>query len=62
VPPFWSWLNILSLDAPLIAVLWQALLARTFHIPLRPSGRLALGLTVWAIYLADRVLDARTPA
>ncbi|MEO8597365.1 MAG: hypothetical protein ABI759_28865 [Candidatus Solibacter sp.] len=35
-------------------------MARTFQIPLRPAGRLALGLTVWAIYLADRILDTRT--
>jgi hypothetical protein len=55
----WIWPNLLSLDAPVIALLWQALLARTFAIPLRPAGRLVLGLTVWAIYLADRLLDTR---
>jgi hypothetical protein len=57
--PLWLWPNLLSLDAPLVAVLWQGFLAHRFSVPLRPSGRLALGLTVWAIYLLDRLLDAR---
>jgi hypothetical protein len=52
---------MLSLDAPLIAVLWQAFLAYRFSIPLRPAAEIALGLTVWAIYLLDRLLDARKP-
>ncbi|MDE3168481.1 MAG: hypothetical protein KGN36_21945 [Acidobacteriota bacterium] len=62
MPPPWLWPNLLSLDAPLIAVLWQDLLARRFAVPLSPSGRIALFLTVWAIYIADRLLDARRPA
>jgi hypothetical protein len=60
--PIWLWPNLLSLDAPLIAVLWQGFLAYRFSLPLRPAGRLALGLTVWAIYLLDRLLDARKAA
>jgi hypothetical protein len=55
----WIWPNLLSLDAPVIALAWQALLARSFAIPLRPAGRIVLGLTVWVIYLADRLLDTR---
>ena len=47
---------------PLVAVLWQGFLAYRFSLPLRPAGRLVLGLTVWAIYLLDRLLDARKPA
>jgi hypothetical protein len=57
--PLWLWPNLLSLDAPLVAVLWQGFLAYRFSLPLRPAGRLVLGLTVWAIYLLDRLLDAR---
>jgi hypothetical protein len=53
---------VLSLDAPLVAVLWQGFLAYRFSLPLRPPARLVLGLTVWAIYLLDRLLDARKPA
>ncbi len=60
--PLWLWPNLLSLDAPLVAVLWQGFLAYRFSLPLRPAGRLVLGLTVWAIYLFDRLLDARKPA
>jgi hypothetical protein len=60
--PLWLWPNLLSLDAPLVAVLWQGFLAYRFSLPLRPAGRLVLGLTVWAIYLLDRLLDARKPA
>ncbi len=61
-PPLWLWPNLLSLDAPVIAVLGQGFLAYRFSLPLRPASRGALGLTVWAIYLADRLLDARKPA
>lgn len=56
------WFNILSLDAPLIALVWQDFLARCYPTLLLPQGRAVLGLTVWAIYLADRILDVRHPA
>ena len=59
--PLWLWPNLLSLDAPLVAVLWQSFLALRFSLPLSLAGRLVLGLTVWAIYLLDRLLDVRTP-
>jgi hypothetical protein len=55
--PAWLWPNLLSLDAPIVALVWQDLAARSFGNPLRPSARMVLGLTVWAIYLADRLLD-----
>jgi len=61
-PPIWLWFNLLSLDAPLIALVWQDFLARCYPTLLRPTGRGALGLTVWAIYLADRLLDVRHSA
>jgi hypothetical protein len=57
--PAWLWLNLLSLDAPLVALVWQDFLARCYPAVLQPAGRAALGLTVWAIYLADRLLDSR---
>jgi hypothetical protein len=60
--PLWLWLNLLSLDAPLVALVWQDFAADRFNSPLRPAGRWALGLTVWAIYLADRLIDIRHPA
>jgi hypothetical protein len=57
----WLLPNLLSLDAPLVALAWQDLLARSTQLPLAPQARLSLGLSVWAIYLADRILDARRP-
>lgn len=58
-PAIWLWPNLLGLDAPLVALTWQAFLALSIAIPLRPVGRVTLGLTVWIIYLADRLLDVR---
>jgi hypothetical protein len=60
--PIWLWPNVLSLDAPVIAVIWQTFLARCYAVPLRAPAQVALGLAVWAIYLGDRLLDARRPA
>ena len=60
--PFWLWPNLLCLDAPIVALVWQDFLARCFSVPLLPQGRLTLMLTVWAIYLGDRLLDVRTLA
>ena len=61
-PPVWLWLSLLSLDAPLIALVWQDFLSRCYPTVLHATGRGVLGLTVWAIYLADRLLDIRQPA
>lgn len=58
--PVWLWLNLLSLDAPLVALVWQDFLARCYPSVLLPAGRWALGLSVWAIYLSDRLLDIRS--
>ena len=65
-PKFWLWPNLLSLDAPIVAVLWQLLFLRCFHAPVEPLPLLLLALTVWLIYAADRAIDAfagesRTP-
>ncbi len=58
---FWLWPSALSLDAPLIAVLWQWLLARSMAVTLNPFEPLALGLAVWLIYIADHLLDTAKP-
>jgi len=58
-PPVWLLLNLLSLDAPLIALAWQDFLSRCYPTVLHAAGRVVLGLTVWAIYLVDRLLDIR---
>jgi hypothetical protein len=61
-PPVWLWFNLLGLDAPLIALVWQDFVARCYPSALHAGGRGVLFLTVWAIYLADRILDAHQPA
>lgn len=50
----------MSLDAPVVAVLWQILFARCFHAEVSPLAALVLALAVWLIYAADRVFDAWT--
>jgi hypothetical protein len=58
-PRFWLWPNLLSLDAPIVAVLWQILFARCFHATVPGVAAALLVLAVWLIYAADRAFDAR---
>lgn len=48
-----------SLDAPTVAVTWAWAFAWASHVRLPAWILLALGLVVWAIYIGDRLLDAR---
>lgn len=57
VPP-WLWPNLLGLDAPVVAVSWQLLFAKTFDTGFPIVLHVILGLSVWCIYLADRLYDA----
>ncbi|MDQ6654935.1 MAG: hypothetical protein M3Y80_03880, partial [Verrucomicrobiota bacterium] len=62
-----TWLNLVCLDAPLVAVSWAWLFARSFGINVAAGGMCALFLTAWLIYLADRFgdsirLDPRAPS
>ncbi len=45
---------VLSLDAPLVAIVWQNLFARTAHIALRPHHVALLFAATWTVYAADR--------
>ena len=54
----WLWPNLLSLDAPLVAVVWQVMFARCFQVPVDTVAAALLLLTVWLVYSADRTLDA----
>lgn len=51
------WLNLLCLDAPIVALSWQWLFARSFGAHLNFPLRALLFLTAWLIYLADRFAD-----
>ncbi|MGJ8645104.1 MAG: UbiA family prenyltransferase [Luteolibacter sp.] len=56
--PLWLYPNLLGLDAPVVAVVWQWLFAKSFGINFPPIFHLILGLSAWCIYLADRIYDA----
>jgi hypothetical protein len=55
---WWLWPNVLSLDAPVVTLVWQWWFAKTFQIHLGAFQYLVLFLTVWLIYALDRWLDA----
>lgn len=55
--PWWLWPHILSLEAPVIAVIWQMMLARTHRVALMPGTAEGLALAVWLVYLTDRLFD-----
>ncbi len=57
--PIWLYPNLLSLDAPLVAVAWLYIFAKTWRVVYLPTTTyISLGLVVWVIYVADRLLDA----
>ncbi len=56
--PWWLWVQVLSLDAPVVIVLWQAALAHTHRIHLPAAFYWGLGLVTWMVYLLDRTADA----
>lgn len=57
--PIWLYPNLLSLDAPLVAVAWLAVFAKVWRVSYHPwHFYAALGLMVWVIYVVDRLIDA----
>ena len=58
--PLWLWPNLLSLDAPLVAVAWLWMFAKTWRVVWLPDILpWVVGGVVWCIYVADRLLDQR---
>ncbi len=56
--PLWLFPNLLSLDAPLVAVAWLYIFAKTWRVDYLPwAAYISLGLVVWVIYVTDRLLD-----
>ena len=51
--------HLMSLDAPAVAVLWTWFAARIAGITLPLATLVAMGLAVWVLYAADRLLDTR---
>jgi hypothetical protein len=54
---FW---HLASLDAPTVAVVWSLAFAWAAGIRLPVWIPVLLALTAWAVYIADRLLDARS--
>jgi hypothetical protein len=51
--------HLCSLDAPSVAVLWTWFIAHAAGVVLPPASLAAMGMAVWILYAADRLLDAR---
>ena len=49
--------NVLSLDAPLVVLFWQEIIASALKVDLSVSHRIVLTLSVWLSYSADRFLE-----
>lgn len=56
--PWWLWSNVLSLDAPVVTLVWQWWFAHNFNIRLASYEYIILFATVWLLYALDRWLDA----
>ena len=58
--PWWLWPNLLSLDAPLVALAWAWMFSNAWGVVSVPWELWAtLGISVWIIYVLDRIIDAR---
>jgi hypothetical protein len=51
--------HLTSLDAPTVALIWSLAFAWVAHVLLPRWVPVLLALTVWSVYVADRLLDAR---
>jgi hypothetical protein len=52
--------HLASLDAPTVAVVWSLAFARAAAVRLPAWVPILLALGAWAVYIGDRLLDART--
>lgn len=52
-------LNILSLDVVAGAMICASFFSQVFQVSALPYGLASLGLTVWVIYTADHLIDAK---
>ncbi len=52
--------HLASLDAPTVAVVWSLGFARAANVSLPVWVPILLGLGTWAVYIGDRLLDARS--
>lgn len=57
--PAWLWPNLLSLDAPIVALVWLFMFEKTWRMYVPWHAFAALGLSVWAVYVWDRIIDLK---
>lgn len=56
--PYWLLPNLLSLDAPLVAVAWMWMLAQALRVEyIHPAAWFVLPASIWCVYVMDRLLD-----
>jgi len=56
--PIWLLPNLLSLDAPLVAVAWMWMLARALRVEyIQAAAWWVLPTAIWCVYVIDRLLD-----
>ncbi len=55
--PLWLWPHTLSLEAPLVAIVWTLAVSRVNDLQVMPGVLPGLALIVWLIYILDRILD-----
>lgn len=56
--PFWLLPNLLSIDAPLVAVAWMWMLAQALRVEyIHPAAWWVLPVSIWCVYVMDRLLD-----
>lgn len=59
-PPAWLLPNLLSLDAPLVALVWMWMLARVMRVQyIETSSFVVLAGGIWCVYVLDRIRDVR---
>lgn len=58
--PWWQWPNLLSLDAPLVALAWLWMFSRFYYVRYQdPAVYWLLGAMVWVVYVLDRIRDVQ---
>ncbi|MEP6917925.1 MAG: hypothetical protein ABJC89_19925, partial [Acidobacteriota bacterium] len=54
---WWQWPTVLSLDAPLVVLGWQSVLAHVARVQLGWPQAFVLTVSVWLAYVADRWIE-----
>ena len=59
-PPFWLLPNLLSLDAPVVAIVWMWMLAHSMRVEyVDAASYILLPVAVWVVYVMDRIRDVK---